>query len=383
MKKSYLLNVLMLCCALFVCTSTWAKTENDQTPATTEGTAQTNDGDLTQKVNKLLSLLPKFSGYIQTGYNWGDKNGDNRSSFQLKRMRLIIDKQVSKTFDFRAQLECFSGSTDGTAYAKKVITVMDAFINAHITKGLHFRAGQYYLPLGFENYDISPATLETVDFSNICYRMVCRNAVSTPNLIDYGRDLGIMAYGDFLPSKDKKFNYLSYQVSLSNGYLPTLNDDNKSKDIIGRITVRPIEKLRIIGCYNWGEYKQLNAGQVVGNYQAMNRVITGAWYYDPNGLDLRAEYGHIKSDDANVDEDGFYFLAAYKIGKFLPVARFDMYRDKTNKTSANNKDNYLIGCTYEPIKDVKFQVNYILSDYTDKVDKGTGNSLQIMCLLKF
>ena len=76
-------------------------------------------------------------------------------------------------------------------------------------------------------------------------------------------------------------------------------------------------------------------------------------------------------------------MAAYKIGKFLPVARFDMYRDKTNKTSANNKDNYLIGCTYEPIKDVKFQVNYILSDYTDKVDKGTGNSLQIMCLLKF
>lgn len=26
----------------------------------------------------------------------------------------------------------------------------------------------------------------------------------------------------------------------------------------------------------------------------MNRVIAGAWYFDPNGLDLRAEYGHIK-----------------------------------------------------------------------------------------
>lgn len=32
---------------------------------------------------------------------------------------------------------------------------MDAFVNAHITDALHFRAGQYYLPLGFENYDIS------------------------------------------------------------------------------------------------------------------------------------------------------------------------------------------------------------------------------------
>ena len=32
---------------------------------------------------------------------------------------------------------------------------------------------------------------------------------------------------------------------------------------------------------------------------------------------------------------------AYKIGKFLPVVRYDMYRDKAAKTSANNKDNFL------------------------------------------
>jgi len=60
---------------------------------------------------------------------------------------------------------------------------MDAFVNAHITDALHFRAGQYYLPLGFENYDISPSTLETVDFSNICYRMVCRNAISSADCL--------------------------------------------------------------------------------------------------------------------------------------------------------------------------------------------------------
>lgn len=265
---------------------------------------------------------------------------------------------------------------------------MDAFVNAHIADALHFRAGQYYLPLGFENYDISPSTLETVDFSNICYRMVCRNAISSADLIDYGRDLGVMAYGDLFKSKNQKFSYLSYQLSLTNGYLPTLNDDNKSKDFVGRITIRPVEKLRIIGCYNWGEYKGLNENGDTKDYLPMNRFITGAWYYDPNGLDVRAEYGHIQSDDANVKEDGFYVLAAYKIGKFLPVVRYDMYRDKAAKTSANNKDNFLLGCTYEIIKDVKFQVNYTISAYPDKVKDagtrtGTGNSLQIMCLLKF
>lgn len=66
---------------------------------------------------------------------------------------------------------------------------------------------------------LHPSTLETVDFSNICYRMVCRNAISSADLADYGRDLGVMAYGDLFKSKDQKFSYLSYQLSLTNGYL--------------------------------------------------------------------------------------------------------------------------------------------------------------------
>jgi len=373
----------MLCCALFVGTSAWAKTEDGEAAAKSEPVSA-NEEEL---LNKILSKLPKVSGYIQTGYNYGDKNGDNRSSFQLKRMRVLLDKKISNTFDFRAQFECFSGSTDGGAYKKKVITVMDAFVSAHINKAINFRAGQYYLPLGFENYDISPATLETVDFSNICYRMVCRNAISSADLIDYGRDLGVMAYGDLLQNQEKGFSYLSYNLSLTNGYLPTLNDDNRCKDFVGRLTFRPVKQLSIMGSYNYGEY-QGKVGDDVKKYLPMNRVIAGAWYFDPNGLDLRAEYGHIKSSEANVEEDGFYALAAYRFGKLLPVVRYDMYRDKTNKTSANNRDAYLVGCTYELIKNLKFQVNYIHSIYTDKVkDAGTrtgnGNSLQIMLLAKF
>ena len=101
----------MLCCALFVGTSAWAKTEDGEAAAKSEPVSA-NEEEL---LNKILSKLPKVSGYIQTGYNYGDKNGDNRSSFQLKRMRVLLDKKISNTFDFRAQFECFSGSTDGGA----------------------------------------------------------------------------------------------------------------------------------------------------------------------------------------------------------------------------------------------------------------------------
>lgn len=393
MIKKYVASICMLCCAFFVTTAVWAKPADDQN---SEALSETTQSSSEETLNKILAGMPKISGYVQTGYTWGDKNGGDQSSFQMKRMRMFVDKKISNVFDMRAQFEVFSGSLDGNT-GKRVMTIMDVFVNAHICKELHFRVGQYYLPLGFENYDISPATLETVDFSNINLRMVCRNAVSTPNLIDYGRDIGVMAYGDLIEDKEKGFSYLSYNLSLTNGYLPTLTDDNKSKDFVGRITVRPIEKLRIMGSYNWGEssgiYQEENP--VTGNiqivpkkYMQMNRVIAGAWYYDPNGLTLRGEYGHIKSSKANVKEEGIYVLAGHRFGQFLPMVRWDRYRDMTHETTINNRDNLLIGCTFEVVKNVKFQLAYTRSVYTDKViDAGVrskdGNSLQIMCLAHF
>lgn len=60
----------MLCCALFVGTSAWAKTEDGEAAAKSEPVSA-NEEEL---LNKILSKLPKVSGYIQTGYNYGDKN---------------------------------------------------------------------------------------------------------------------------------------------------------------------------------------------------------------------------------------------------------------------------------------------------------------------
>jgi len=386
MKLKNLISGLVLCCALGV--SPIASANNGdgdgQIGETKEATQASNE----ELLNKILTQMPKISGYVQTGYNWGDANGDNRSSFQMKRMRLFIDKKVSNMFDFRAQFEVFSGSTDSD-YKKKVMTVMDAFVTAHVHKSLHFRAGQFYLPLGFENYDISPSTLEVVDFSNINLRMVCRNAVNTPNLIDYGRDIGILAYGDLFENKDKGFSYLTYDVSLTNGYLPTLNDDNKSKDFVGRLTFRPVGKLRLMGSYGWSDAQGINIDKNPEKYMQMHRIITGAWYFDPNGLTLRGEYGFQRSKDAGVREMGAYVLAGYKVDKFLPVVRWEMYRDKENLASVVNKDNILVGCTYEVMNNVKFQLTYIHSIYQDEVKKhsgkidGSGNSVQIMCLAKF
>ena len=331
------------------------------------------------KVEEILAKLPvKVSGYLQTGWNWTDA-GAGSSSFQAKRLRLMVDGKVSNNISFRLQVEAFNGVKSGKALGdgnpgQKDLQVMDAFATWKIKPQFQLRAGQFYTPMGFENYDISPASLETVDFSNICYQMACRNAIGY-NYIDYGRDLGVMVLGDLLP-QEGGYNLLSYNVVLSNGSLPCKDDNNKSKDLIGAITVRPIKHLMIKGAYNWGEYSN-----AAGKYLPMNRFIAGAWYNNPTGLDVRAEYGMIKSDKGNVDEEGAYVLVGWHAGKWLPVARWDMYKDKKGNLG-EDYNRILAGVSYELCKNVKFQANY-LHKMPNADGAKSSNQIQIMGLFKF
>lgn len=351
---------------------------------------------------KIISHMPKFSGYLQTGWNWSKTSATGSrasSSFQAKRLRLIMDGNVGEKVDFRLQIEAFNGiagSTNGNG--QKTVQVMDAFATLKLMPELKIRAGQFYTPLGYENYDISPKTLETVDFSNIVYRMACRNPYEY-NVIDYGRDLGVMIMGDAFDS-GKGFRYLHYDLALTNGSLPTKDDRNSSKDVYASVTVRPMKYFNIKTTYNYGRYSTQNIGGSTGvgsgKYSPMNRMVVGAWYNDPQGLDLRAEYGLMKSKVDGIkfiDEQGAYFLAAYHINKWLPMVRWDMYKDSSeqgaagvvtgnNKTTTNNYNRILLGVNYQLYKNVTIQFNYHHYFYNKKVEAANGyaatNQIQLM-----
>ena len=113
------------------------------------------------RFEKILAALPKFSGYAQIGYtsqtNVGGTDGKNSSSFNVKRMRLILTGDISRTFDYKMQFEGFSSSAD--QQGKALITVQDMYLRAKIRPQIHIWAGQFPVPLTIENYDISPGTL--------------------------------------------------------------------------------------------------------------------------------------------------------------------------------------------------------------------------------
>ena len=354
---------------------------------------------------KIISHMPKFSGYLQTGWNWSKTSASGShasSSFQAKRLRLIMDGNVGEKVDFRLQIEAFngiSGSTNGNG--QKTVQVMDAFATLKFMPEFKIRAGQFYTPLGYENYDISPKTLETVDFSNIVYRMACRNPYEY-NLVDYGRDLGVMIMGDAFDS-GKGFRYLHYDLALTNGSLPTKDDRNSSKDVYASVTVRPIKFFNVKATYNYGRYSTTtlgtNQGVGSGKYSPMSRFVVGAWYNDPEGIDLRAEYGMMNSKVDGVkfvDEQGAYFLAAYHLNKWLPMVRWDMYRDHSKfyptpgmlvsrEATTNNYNRVLVGLNYQLFKNVTIQFNYHHFFYNKDVKavNGYGGNNQIQLMGRF
>lgn len=394
MKKTTKMWALLLCGALIAPGLASANPEEKPAPAAETVTAEAPAVEKEKTGwEKFLEKLPKISGYLQSGWNYTSNANSSTSSFQAKRLRLLLDGKVGEKVDFRLQIEAFngiSGSTNGNE--QKNLQVMDAFATWKIVPEFKVRVGQFYTPLGYENYDISPATLETVDFSNIVYRMACRNPYEY-NLVDYGRDLGIMFIGDAFDS-GKGFSYLHYDVAITNGSIPCKDDSNQSKDIYVSLTVRPFKYFNIKGTYNWGEYKsvELAGGKGVGSgsYNPMNRFVVGAWYDNPKGLNLRAEYGHMKSAVGGVDvvkENGAYVLAGWHLGKFLPIVRWDMYEDCVNTGTANNYNRILLGCTYQIFKNMKLQVNYghfmYSGDAKDALGYDSSEQLQIMGMFKF
>lgn len=337
-------------------------------------------------LKKVLAALPKVSGYGQVGYqyetNRAGVDGDNASTFMVKRLRVILTGDISKVFEYKMQMEGFASSKGSDS--KALISVQDLFLKAKVCPQLHVWVGQFPIPLTIENYDLSPGTLETPDFSFPVNKMVCRNAVS--GILTYGRDIGVQATGGFLQRDG--FAIIDYNLCIFNGAQTNGSDDNQSKDFVGRLTVRPIKNLRFSGSVNWGEYPNAKFSK----YVPMTRYAVGGWYDSP-GLMVRAEYAHAGADKsygenrARVNEQMYYVVAGYKFkGKYMPLVRYDVFNSKENTClgGAGKQQDFLIGFMYQPISRLKVQADYILSKYeankNSAADFGTktGNKLQLM-----
>lgn len=320
-----------------------------------------------EKLEKKAHVLNKIkrhldiSGYGQVGYEWSN---DGTSSFYIRRARVSLSGEIFKgragSSDYRLQLD-FAGSPK----------ILDIYVRYRPFNELGIQMGQFKIPVSIENTDYSPLKLEFIDYSLAVQRLVRMSGDEISGIFSSGRDLGLQLYGGFVDRGG--YNLISYNLAVFNGNGINLRDDNKSKDVVGRLMVRPVKDLVIAGYYQFGEGTYTYGEDTFGSYARLRRY-GGGISYDCRDFFVRSEY--IGGVTGPLLSEGAYAAAGYKfLGKGSVVARFDYFDN--DKRDNQYEFNYTVGLNYRPWKFLRLQLNYTLQQYCN-FGEGNIHSLNFM-----
>lgn len=303
-----------------------------------------------------LDCLPRLSGYVQAGYEWSDGS----SSFFIKRVRLDLRGALARTLDYRVQLE-FASSPK----------IVDAYLQYRPFRQLNFKLGEYKIPFTIENTDYVPLKFELIEYplalqrlmgfaEPIGGRMVGGVMQGGETLKDTGRDMGLTLHGSFFPCGERAL--LSYDVGVFNGAGINLRDNNRSKDVVARLTLRPVRGLTLSGSWYGGEYgadclerQRVSAGVC---YDRGRGVVRGEWIGGRTGYAATEEYAA-----GTFDSSGWYVLGGVRLTPTLmPVVRYDTLLPDT-ASADSRQTNWTAGILWHPVRPLRCQLNYTYEHY--------------------
>lgn len=325
-----------------------------------------------KKEPKINPDLIKISGFVQTFFtaDMNEKGKLESNEFKMRRARLVAEGKFGKKFSYKLQANF--GKADDTY-------LVDAFVKYKPCNEFAIQVGQFKTPFSIES-PINPVNLEIYDYGEVINKLVGYKDVCGVGRL--GRDIGVMATGSLFPiKKDGKVAYsiVDYSIGVFNGNGANAADNNKRKDIVGRLDVHPgLKALTISGSYYNGRYSTDDVDR-----GARNRWAAGAQYNDGNII-VRAEYlsgktGYNTVADSItnkiISEDfyhsnGYYAVAGYnfKFGKeksqqLMPVFRYEHFIKNTD-VEKGSSNFYTLGLSYWPIKYVNVKLNYqIIQSY--------------------
>lgn len=290
-----------------------------------------------EKWGKIVEKLPEIGGFAKMAYTWND---GGLSNFQIQYVRVWLNGDISRQFDYKVQFE----------FAKPKL--IDAYIRWKPTTAFNIQFGQFHVPFSLEG-PLNPTKWETIESA-----LVVDEITGLPDT----RDLGIAFYGKFGKVADGH-HLFDYSVGVFQGEGKNTDDKNKSKDVIGRLKFFPIEELCLTGSYSYGE-----AG---ADYIRNQRAAAGV-EYKGEAFSIRSEYlWHQQGNgEAAIKNDGCYVVATYKIGKFAPALRYNFYNQQLSDPESGMKSwleqsDYVVGLNYMPVKNVKLQLNYTLTTFSE------------------
>lgn len=318
--------------------------------------------------------MPRISGFVQGMYqaNLSDEGELNDNTLRMRRVRLSVDGNLSKTVSYKIQGD-FTRSP----------MLVDAFIKYKPCREFAIQLGQFKTPFTIES-PINPVNLEIFDYGEAVQQLGGYKDVCGVGAL--GRDLGLMATGSLFPVEGEegyKYSIVDYSIGVFNGNGANNLDNNNSKDLVGRLDVHPgLKEITLSGSYYYGKYtKDENIDCT------RNRWAAGAQYNDGKFL-LRGEYIGGKTGISDVttanpyyNSNGYYGVVGYNFQageqKIMPVLRYEHFtKDASIVNGGTNW--YTAGINYWPLKSVNCKLDYSLIQ-----KEAGGNSHRVVAMVSY
>jgi len=278
-------------------------------------------------------------GFLQSQVEYKSREIEDEFGFTFNRARVGFIGNIPYDVSYYLFFEFSPFKTDAPY-------LLDGFITyTRLGPYAKISLGQFKSPFSLEQ-NTSCAGLHTINRSQVV------NQLASP-----GRDIGVMVLGEY-----KKL--VSYSIALMNGTGIGVPDDNKGKDIVGRIVVSPVEYVSIGGSFRRGKAKPAVAGadedertRFGGELEVRhtNFLVQGEYIYgkDVGSYSTGGGCGDpLVIHQGDVERSGLFIQGMYMTPWNLqPVIKFESFDPNTDK----EKDKEKI---------TTFGLNYFLNDWT-------------------
>ena len=351
----------------------------------------------TAKLEKIKQYV-NLSGFIQAEYDWLDDgtngNTTSSSSFYIRRLRFTIAGDLYKgkagKLDYRAYFDLARVKNPNPN------PILDMWMRYQPVKEFGIQLGQFKNPITFEA-SISPSKYDFIDFSYAIQNLAKMGSNDVAGLNVTARDIGFQLFGGFIHRDG--YSILNYNIGLVNGSGINTKDNNKSKDIFARLTVKPTADFALAAYYQWGEanLSSFTAEKFAeygwtgsAEYVTMHRW-GGGFNYDGKKAFARGEYiagltGALASEGAYI-EGGKRFHLPKNAGMLWAGAMVDYFCRNTFDYIERDTQNAIIDMRYSvcvgytPFKYLRVQLAYSLEHAINKRlanNRHFGNGVKLM-----
>ena len=304
---------------------------------------------------KDLASRITLNGYAQAGWSYQDPNGVKTNAYNLKRTLLWAKARITDRWSFLFMHDFSS-------------VVQEFYTDYRVSndKSMSVRLGQFKHSYTMEN-PLSPTALELIDVYSQAVLYLAGEGPDPLNGVNYGRDMGLMVYGDLAKGA------LHYELALMSGQGINRRDLNNQKDFIAKLEVRPFDGFRIVGSGYLGTGCAVNENEVAwnptikkGDNYKRNRYSVGAEYKtqayagskykEARPASIRAEW--LGGQDGEVGSRGGYATFCIPVVDALDIVASGETFDRNTKVDGWDQTNLTLGLQYWFYKKCRVQLQY-------------------------